>query len=108
MMMAMSKGAFLFSIIPTTLLLMLSFFVLVVLRKIEERGLRIFGSVIVALLWLGALVTFSSEMYLAAKGKCPLLYKKHSIVGHGAMKGGMCKEAKPSSAVEQQTQGTVK
>jgi hypothetical protein len=60
----------LWAIIPATVLLTISFFVLFVIRKIETQGLKIFGYVIAALLWVSALVIFSSGVYTMSKGRC--------------------------------------
>jgi hypothetical protein len=95
--MMMGKLAAAFSLIPTTMALTLSFFVLVVLRKIEERTLKVFGYVIAALLWLCALLLFSSGIYFAAKGKCPMICGIHrAMMGSGMMSGMMhSKQDKP-------------
>lgn len=48
----------LFSMIPfATLLLMFSFFVLVVIKKLDSRGLKIFGYIVVVLLWVSIVIT---------------------------------------------------
>ena len=48
----------LFGMIPlVTLLLMFSFFVLVVTRKLDSRGFRVFGYVVTALLWVSIVIT---------------------------------------------------
>lgn len=100
-MMAMGRGAVLFSLIPTTLLLTVSFFVLVVLRKLQEQGLKMFGYVIVALLWLGALITFSAGIYATAKGRCPMMFKMHHAKGAGMMDRMPLKQGKPCPMGEQ-------
>ncbi len=56
------------AIVPITGLLTVSFFVLVVLRKIEEKGLRAFGYVVTGLLWTAALVIFTVAIYQLARG----------------------------------------
>jgi len=50
--------ASLFVVVPVSLLLTISFFVLVTARKVEGNALKIFGQVVVSLLWLAALVLF--------------------------------------------------
>ena len=57
-----------YAIIPTTVLLTVSFFVLVVLRK-TEGGLKTFGYVIAVLLWIAAALVFSTGIYAIATGK---------------------------------------
>lgn len=98
----MGKFAAAFSIVPTTMVLTLSFFVLVVLRKVEERALKVFGYVIAALLWLCALLVFSSGIYFLAKGKCPMMYGIHrAMMGPGMMKGMHSKQGLPCPSMQQ-------
>ena len=54
--MCMMNQASLFVIIPISLLLALSFFVLVTARKVEGNALKTFGHVVVSLLWLAAFI----------------------------------------------------
>ena len=63
----------LFAIIPATVLLTISFFVLFTLRKIEAPGLKAFGYVIAALLWLCALLVLSAGAYTIATGRHPMM-----------------------------------
>lgn len=58
----------LMAVVPIALLLTLSFFVLLTLRKVEEKGLKAFGYVVVSFIWLAALVVFSGAVYRTAKG----------------------------------------
>lgn len=69
-----------FAIIPVTLLLVVSFFVLFAVRKTDSAGLKAFGYVIAALLWLSSLLIFSTAVYSIATGKYPMM---------GMMPGGM-------------------
>ena len=62
----------LFAIIPTTVLLTISFFVLFTLRKIETEGLKAFGYVIVVFLWIAAALVFSAGIYTVATGRHPM------------------------------------
>ncbi len=66
--MYMLKLSHLMALVPIALLLTVSFFVLVTLRKIEEKALKVFGYVVVGFLWLAALVVFSSAVYKMAQG----------------------------------------
>lgn len=66
--MCLLKMSNLMAIVPIAALLTASFFVLFTLRKIEEKGLRIFGCVAVALLWLATIVVFSGAVYKMAQG----------------------------------------
>ena len=60
------------AIVPTTLVLTLSFFVLFALREVKSNVLKAFGYVVAALLWLSALLIFSSGIYTMATGRCPM------------------------------------
>jgi hypothetical protein len=62
----------LFSVIPTALLLALSFFVLFTNRKVENEGLKTFGYVIAVLLWIAAALVFSAGIYILATGQHPM------------------------------------
>jgi hypothetical protein len=55
-------------IVPVSVLLTVSFFVLFTLRKIEEKALKSFGYVVVGFLWLATLVVFSGAVYKMAQG----------------------------------------
>jgi high-affinity K+ transport system ATPase subunit B len=66
--MCMFKFSYLMAIVPVAVLLTISFFVLVTLRKIEEKALKVFGYVVVSFLWLAALVVFSGAVYRMAQG----------------------------------------
>ncbi|MFA6357820.1 MAG: hypothetical protein WCY09_04030 [Candidatus Omnitrophota bacterium] len=56
------------AIVPIAILLTISFFVLLSMRKVEEKGLRAFGYVAVSFLWLAILVVFSGAIYKTAAG----------------------------------------
>lgn len=62
-----------FAIIPTTMLLVVSFFVLFTLRKTEAQALKVFGYVIVALLWCAAILVFSMGIYTISTGRHPMM-----------------------------------
>lgn len=61
------------AIIPISLLLTVSFFVLVAARKVDSKGLKAFGYAITALLWAAALIVLSIGVYVAITGKHPLM-----------------------------------
>lgn len=61
------------AIIPISLLLTVSFLVLIAARKVESKGLRTFGYILTALLWASAIVAFSIGIYIAITGKHPLM-----------------------------------
>ena len=62
----------LFAIIPTTVLLTISFFVLFTLRKTETIGLKAFGYVVAVLLWVAALLVISVGVYTLSTGRHPM------------------------------------
>lgn len=65
--MCMIRFSHLLAIAPIALILTLSFFVLLALRKVEEKGFKAFGYVVASLLWLAALVVFSSAIFKMGK-----------------------------------------
>jgi hypothetical protein len=58
----------LFAFVPAVLLITLSFFVMFTLIKTEKSVLRIFGMVIVGVLWITALIVFSAGIFMVAEG----------------------------------------
>ncbi|MDD2927613.1 MAG: hypothetical protein PHE30_02020 [Candidatus Omnitrophica bacterium] len=75
--MMMGRLGFYFALIPATVLLTISFFVLVSLQKIVSGKLKLFGAVVVILLWLSALLVFSSGIYASGStrgfSRCPMM-----------------------------------
>jgi len=67
--MVMSRILGLFIFVPATMFLTVSFFVLVVLRKVEEKGLKNLGYLVVTLLWIGSAVLFTLGLYKITTGK---------------------------------------
>ena len=63
------------AIVPTTLLLAISFFVMVTVRKIEKGALKSFGHILAALLCIIALLVFAIGMYVVSAGYCPIVNK---------------------------------
>jgi len=63
----------LLAIVPATVLLTISFFVLFSIRKAETQGLKAFGYVVAALLWISALAIFSLGIYTVATGRHPMM-----------------------------------
>jgi hypothetical protein len=84
------------AIIPTAVLLTISFFVLIVNKK-QEQGVRVFGFVVAAVLWLAALCAFSCGIYMTAKGgpKCMMMDKMKPMMDGMGDKGGMMKGDMP-------------
>lgn len=82
-------------IVPTAVLLTLSFFVLVVNQK-QEKLLKLLGWAVAVLLWFGAFMVFSAGNYVANNGYGKMLELQKSMMPCPMMKdGGMpCKTAK--------------
>lgn len=78
----------LFTIIPATLLLTISFFVLFTLRKIETQGLKAFGYCLAVLLWIAAAMIFSVGVYTVYSGRHPMMYMMQEMM-KGQMPGMM-------------------
>lgn len=91
----------LFSIIPATLLLTVSFFVLFAMKKSDQNGLKSFGMVIAVLLWLSAALVFSIGIFVTASGG-PMGMMRHGMM----MKGGMMKNM-PCPMMEEGKKGSM-
>lgn len=69
------------AIVPASVLLTMSFFVLFVLRKVEEKELRIFGKVVAVLLCVSAGVVLACGLHVLVTGnqiiRCPMMMKHH-------------------------------
>lgn len=88
--MHMLRFAGLFALIPTGILLTISFFVLFATRKVETQGLKVFGYVIAVLLWVAAALIFSTGVYSLTTGK-------HMKCGFSEMMKAKMHEATPES-----------
>ncbi len=89
--MCMPMGGGVFALIHAVILLVVSFFVLSSAMKSESRGLKAFGYVIVALLWICALLVFSKGIV----GKRHMMDKMNMMQGKqcASMAGGMDQKA---------------
>jgi hypothetical protein len=72
------------ALVPVTVLLTISFFVLLVLRKLDSDGLKTFGYVVVVLLWLSAALILGMGVRFMASGRHPMM-----DMMRGGMKGSM-------------------
>jgi UPF0716 family protein affecting phage T7 exclusion len=72
-----------------TVLLTISFFVLVVLKKIESKALKMFGYIIAVLLWIAAGLVFATGIYIIAKGGCSNYSRMSSMMRQGMMPSPM-------------------
>lgn len=82
--MCMLRFEHLAAIIPIALLLTLSFFVLSAIRKIEEKGLKVFGYVVAVFLWLATLFVFSGAIFNLGRSygaKCMMMQHKMKMGG---------------------------
>jgi len=83
-MMMMLKVMGMVAFIFTTLLLAVSFFILVAVRKTEEQWLKVFGYVTAILLWISAAIVFSAVISAATAGcnlRAPMMQGMHGMKG---------------------------
>ncbi len=83
MVRALCPGVSLF--FPVIFLLSLSFFVLVVLSSVKTHALKTFGYIIVALIWFTTILVFAGGVYRTAKGVCPGMHMKRTMMKHPKM-----------------------
>ena len=76
-MYCISKMASIVVIIPISLLLALSFFVLLSIDKAQTKRLKTFGYGVAVILWLAVLVIISGGVYRLAKGGNQAKYMMH-------------------------------
>ncbi|MGB2662099.1 MAG: hypothetical protein WBB86_01060 [Candidatus Omnitrophota bacterium] len=75
----MMKFCPLFSVVPATILLIVSFFVLFAAERVGSKGLKTFGWVLAVLLWIYAAGIVSMGTYAVMSGgqslmmKCPMM-----------------------------------
>ncbi|MDD5259707.1 MAG: hypothetical protein PHD29_07050 [bacterium] len=69
-----------YTVIPATVFLTISYFVMLTLRKVENRGSRAFGNLVVFLLWVCALVIFLSGVYAMVTGRHPIVMIIHQAI----------------------------
>jgi len=80
----MLKLSYLFAIVPIALLLTLSFFVLLNVRKVEGKVFKVFGYLVAGFLWLAVLVIFSSVVYRIGRSSVLMerIYQRNMKMGH--------------------------
>ncbi|MFA5336957.1 MAG: hypothetical protein WC330_01330 [Candidatus Omnitrophota bacterium] len=83
MMMPMCPAGFM--VFPVIFLLSLSFFILVALSNVKTQALKVFGYVIVALIWLAAVLVFAGGACRMTKGMHPLRPSKKSMLKYPGM-----------------------
>ena len=79
------------------MLLVVSFFVLFTIRKIDTEALKAFGYVLAVMLWICAALALSCGMYTLATGRCPIMkammkQKMEMMRMHKSMMGSMGQE----------------
>ena len=99
--MCMMRFSSLAAIVPFALLLTLSFFVLVALRKVEEKALKAFGYVVAGLLCFTGLVVFLATPYNMGRGPVEMKYMMRQKMKMESMpqmtqKNNMSEEQKPA------------
>ncbi len=84
----------LFSIIPTTILLTISFFVIFTLNKVNSKQLRNFGMAIVVLLWISAGLIFCLGIYTIVTGEHPMMKMHRAMMKNMMMQQGKMPQGK--------------
>ncbi len=69
-----------YTIIPATVFLTISYFVMLTLRKVESRGFKNFGNLVIFFLWVCALVIFLSGVYAILTGRHPMVMIIHQAI----------------------------
>jgi len=80
-----------FTIIPITMFLAVSFFVLFSTLKVDSKALKAFGKAIAVLLWICALIVFMVGSYTLITGRHPMIRMMHGMMMEEMcpmMKGG--------------------
>ena len=101
------RFAGLLAIIPATMFLTVSFFVLFAVNKSEQNGLKSFGKVIAVILWLCAALIFTGGLVSTAKGG-PMHMMKHKMMMQGMSDDGCCPGMKGDKEEGKKTQAPVK
>ncbi len=80
---ALCSMVFLF--LPAIFLLSLSFFILVVLGNVKTQALKVFGYVIVALIWVTTVLAFGGGIYKMSKGIYPGMFMHRAMMRQSMM-----------------------
>ncbi|MCX5700593.1 MAG: hypothetical protein NTZ63_03545 [Candidatus Omnitrophica bacterium] len=96
-----------FAVIPCSVLLTISFFVLFALRKVEQKELKLFGFAVAVMLWISAGLVLSCGIFHIVTGKplmrppCPMMGMKaghHKMYKNMDSKRDMVREQTPPMA----------
>jgi len=94
------------AIVPITMLLVISFFVLFAASKSESKGLKGFGAVLAVLLWLSAVVLSTTCIFVMAKGG-PMMMQKMMMMQQMGDKSGMSAQMEKMMQEKMKTGTTV-
>jgi len=81
-----------FAVIPASILLTLSFFVLIALRKVEEKAVKTLGNIALVFLLAAATLVVLAGAHTLLTGKCPIMQMmqaRQAIMCKGMMRGPM-------------------
>ncbi|OGS20031.1 MAG: hypothetical protein A2252_01935 [Elusimicrobia bacterium RIFOXYA2_FULL_39_19] len=78
----------LFALVPATMFLTVSFFVLFAVSKAEKDGLKKLGKTVAVLLWICAGLVLTAGVATMIKGHCPLMPRMAGCHKMGPMAGG--------------------
>lgn len=86
--MCMMKAFPYLAVVPISLLLTVSFFVLLIVNKVGVKALKVFGYVVASLLWLAAVVVFLTGFSMLVKSSGCRGPMMHGGMGMSAMQQG--------------------
>lgn len=69
-----------YMLVPATIMLTISYFVMAVNSKIEKKGLKSFGTFIVILLFLCALLALTFGVMILLNGKPPVVQSIKAVI----------------------------
>ncbi len=69
-----------YMLVPATVLLTVSYFVMVVNGKLEKKGLKMFGTIIVILLFVAALLALLFGTMILVMGKPPIVQSMRAVL----------------------------
>ncbi|MCX5782513.1 MAG: hypothetical protein NT145_07430 [Elusimicrobia bacterium] len=75
-----------YMLVPATVLLTISYFVMAVNGKLDKKGLKTFGTIIVILLFLSALLAIVFGTMILALGKPPIVHSIKAVIESVASK----------------------
>jgi hypothetical protein len=89
-----------FTLIPATMFLVISFFILFAVSKIESERMKRFGRALAILLWVCSALVFFCGVTLSVVGPQHVMHHKMAML-RGGMEGMPCmKDGKPCVAMD--------